>query len=74
MTEIEHMTNFDNYYITGYYKNGSNFLSISTIRTDKRLTGARYKLNQGRNTVLTGSTGVWNGNINLKFSKKYFVV
>ena len=72
MTEIEHMTNFDNYYIAGYYKNGSNFLSISTLRTDKRLTGARYKLNQGRNTVLTGSTGVWNGDINLKFSKKYF--
>ena len=72
MSEIEHMSNFDNYYITGYYKNGSNFLSISTIRTDKRLTGARYKLNQGRNTVLTGSTGVWNGDINLKFSKKYF--
>ena len=72
MSEIEHMTNFDNYYITGYYKNGSNFLSITTLRTDKRLTGARYKLNQGRNTVLTGSTGVWNGNINLKFSKKYF--
>ena len=72
MTEIEHMTNFDNYYIAGYCKNGSNFLSISTLRTDKRLTGARYKLNQGRNTVLTGSTGVWNGDINLKFSKKYF--
>ena len=72
MSEIEHMNNFDNYYITGYYKNGSNFLSISTIRTDKRLTGGRYKLNQGRNTVLTGSTGVWNGDINLKFSKKYF--
>ena len=72
MSEIEHMSNFDGYYITGYYKNGSNFLSISTFRTDKRLTGARYKLNQGRNTVLTGSTGVWNGDINLKFSKKYF--
>lgn len=72
MSEIEHMSNFDNYYITGYYKKGSNFLSISTFRTDKRLTGARYKLNQGRNTVLTGSTGVWNGDINLKFSKKYF--
>ena len=72
MSEIEHMTNFDNYYITGYYKNGSNFLSISTIRTDKRLTGARYKLNQGRNTILTDSTPVWNGDINLKFSKKYF--
>ena len=72
MSEIEHMSNFDSYYITGYYKKGSNFLSISTFRTDKRLTGGRYKLNQGRNTVLTGSTGVWNGNINLKFSKKYF--
>ena len=72
MSEIEHMSNFDVYYITGYYKSGSNFLSISTIRTDKRLTGGRYKLNQGRNTVLTGSTGVWNGDINLKFSKKYF--
>ena len=72
MSEIEHMSNFDVYYITGYYKNGSNFLSISTIRTDKRLTGGRYKLNQGRNTVLTDSTGVWNGDINLKFSKKYF--
>ena len=72
MSEIEHMSNFDVYYITGYYKNGSNFLSISTIRTDKRLTGARYKLNQGRNTILTDSTAVWNGDINLKFSKKYF--
>ena len=72
MSEIEHMSNFDNYYITGYYKNGSNFLSISTIRTDKRLTGARYKLNQGRNTILTDSIGVWKGDINLKFSKKYF--
>ena len=72
MSEIEHMSNFDVYYITGYYKNGSNFLSISTIRTDKRLTGARYKLNQGRNTILTDSTPVWNGDINLKFSKKYF--
>ena len=72
MSEIEHMSNFDSYYITGYYKKGSNFLAISTFRTDKRLTGARYKLNQGRNTVLTGSTGVWNSNINLKFSKKYF--
>ena len=72
MSEIEHMCNYDTYYITGYYKNGYNFLSISTFRTDKRLTGARYKLNQGRNTVLTGSTGVWNGDINLKFSKKYF--
>lgn len=72
MSEVEHMTNFNGYYIMGFYKNGSNFLSIVTIRTDKRLTGARYKLNQGRNTVLTGSTGVWNGDINLKFSKKYF--
>ena len=72
MSEIEHMSNFDGYYITGYYKNGSNFLSISTIRTDKRLTGARYKLNQGRNTILTDPTPVWNGDINLKFSKKYF--
>ena len=72
MSEIEHMSNFDSYYITGYYKNGSNFLSISTFKTDKRLTGGRYKINQGRNTVLTNSTPVWNGDINLKFSKKYF--
>ena len=72
MSEIEHMCNYDSYYITGYYKNGHNFLSISTFRTDKRLTGARYKLNQGRNTILTDSTPVWNGDINLKFSKKYF--
>ena len=72
MSEIEHMSNFDSYYITGYYKNGSNFLAISTFRTDKRLTGGRYKINQGRNTVLTSSTPVWNGDINLKFSKKCF--
>ncbi len=56
----------------GFYKNGSNFLSIVTIRTNKRLTGGRFKINQGRNTVLTGSTPIWNGDINLKFSKKYF--
>ena len=72
MSEIEHMSNFDSYYITGYYKNGSNVLSISTFKTDKRLTGGRYKINQGRNTVLINSTPVWNGDINLKFSKKYF--
>ena len=72
MSEIEHMTNFEGYYITGYYKNGGNFVGVSTIRTDKRLTGSRYKLNQGRNTILTNSTGIWNGDINLKFSKKYF--
>ena len=69
MTEIEHMSN---YYITGYYKNGSNFVGVSTLRTDKRLTGGRYKLNHGRNTILTDSSPVWNGDINLKFSKKYF--
>ena len=72
MSEVEHMTNFNGYYIMGFYKNGSNFLSIVTIRTDKRLTGGRFKINQGRNTVLTGSTPIWNGDINLKFSKKYF--
>ena len=72
MSEIEHMANFEGYYITGYYKNGANFVGVSTLRTDKRLTGGRYKLNQGRNTILTNSTGIWNGDINLKFSKKYF--
>lgn len=72
MSEVEHITNFNGYYIMGFYKNGSNFLSIVTIRTDKRLTGGRFKINQGRNTVLTGSTPIWNGDINLKFSKKYF--
>ena len=72
MSEIEHMSNYNDYYITGYYKNGSNFVGVSTLRTDKRLTGGRYKLNQGRNTILTDSTSVWNGDINLKFSKKYF--
>ena len=72
MSEIEHMSNYNDYYITGYYKNGSNFVGVSTFRTDKRLTGGRYKLNQGRNTILTDSTPVWNGDINLKFSKKYF--
>ena len=72
MTEVEHMTNFDSYYILGFYKDGSNFLGIATIRTDKRLTGGRYTINHGRNTVLTDSTPIWNGVIPLKFSKKYF--
>lgn len=72
MSEVEHMTNFNGYYIMGFYKNGSNFLSNATIRTDKRLTGGRFKINQGRNSVLTDSTPIWNGDINLKFSKKYF--
>ena len=72
MTEVEHMTNFDSYYILGFYKDGSNFLGIATIRTDKRLTGGRYTINHGRNTVLTDSTPIWNGDIPLKFSKKYF--
>lgn len=72
MSEVESMSNFNSYYILGFYKNGSNFLAIATIRTDKRLTGARYTLNHGRNTVLTGSTVVWNGDIPLNFSKKYF--
>lgn len=72
MCEIENMSNFNSYYITAYYKNGSNFVAVSTFRTDKRLTGGRYKINHGRNTVLTDSTSIWNGDINLKFSKKYF--
>lgn len=72
MNEVEHMCNFDSYYILGFYKNGSNFLGIATIRTDKRLTGARYKINHGRNTVLTNSSPVWNGDIPLNFSKKYY--
>ncbi len=72
MTEVEHMTNFNSYYILGFYKNGSNFLGIATIRTDKRLTGGRYKINSGRNTVLSDATPVWNGDIPLNFSKKYF--
>ena len=72
MTEVEHMTNFNSYYILGFYKDGSNFLGNATIRTDKRLTGGRYTINHGRNTVLTDSTPIWNGDIPLKFSKKYF--
>ena len=72
MSEIEHMMNFNGYFITGYYKNGSNFLAISTLRTDKRMTASRYVLNQGRNTVLADSTQVFNGTINLKFSRKYY--
>ena len=56
----------------GFYKNESNFLAIVTIGTDKRLTGGRFKINQGRNTVLTDSTPIWNGDIPLNFSKKYF--
>ena len=72
MTEVEHMSNFNSYYILGFYKDGSNFLGIATIRTDKRLTGGRYTINHGRNTVLTDSTPIWNGDIPLKFSKKYF--
>ena len=72
MNEVEHMTNFNGYYVTGHYKNNSNFLSLVTFRTDKRLTGGRYKINQGRNSILTDSNPVWNGDINLKFSKKYF--
>lgn len=72
MNEVEHMCNFDSYYILGFYKNGSNFLGIATIRTDKRLTGGRYKINHGRNTVLSDSSPTWNGDIPLNFSKKYF--
>ena len=72
MTEIEHMTNFNGYFITGYYKNGANFLTISTLRTDKRLTASRYVLNQGRNTVLTDNTQYFNGTIPLNFNRKYF--
>ena len=72
MSEVEHMTNFNSYYILGFYKNGSNFLGIATIRTDKRLTSGRYKINHGRNTVLSNSSPIWNGDIPLNFSKKYF--
>ena len=72
ISEVEHMTNFNGYYIMGFYKNDSNFLGIATIRTDKRLTGGRYTLNHGRNTVLSNSTVIWKGDIPLKFSKKYF--
>ena len=72
MSEIEHMTNFNGYFITGYYKNGSNFLAISTLRTDKRMTSSRYVLNQGRNTVLTDNTQYFNGTIPLRFNRKYF--
>ena len=72
ISEVEHMANFNGYYIMGFYKNDSNFLGIATIRTDKRLTGGIYTLNHGRNTVLSNSTVIWNGDIPLKFSKKYF--
>ena len=72
MSEIEHMTNFNGYFITGYYKNGSNFLAICTLRTDKRMTSSRYVLNQGRNTVLTDNTQYFNGTIPLRFNRKYF--
>ena len=72
MSEVEHMTNFNKYYILGFFKNGNNFLAHGTLRTDKRLTGNRYKLNAGRNTVLTNSTPIWSGDINLNFPKKYY--
>ena len=72
MSEIEHMTNFNGYFITGYYKKGANYLSISTLRTDKRMTASRYILNQGRNTVLTDNTQYFNGTIPLNFNRKYF--
>ena len=72
MSEIEHMTNFNGYFITGYYKKGSNYLAISTLRTDKRMTPSRYVLNQGRNTVLTDNTQYFNGTIPLNFNRKYF--
>ena len=72
MSEIEHITNFNGYFITGYYKNGGNFLAISTLRTDKRMTASRYVLNQGRNTVLTDNTQYFNGTIPLHFNRKYF--
>lgn len=72
MNECEHMTNLNGYYFIGAYKNGDNFLSIATLRTDKRLTNGRYKLNQGRNTILTDSNPIWMGDIDLNFSKKYY--
>lgn len=72
MSEVEHMTNINGYYIFGFYKNGNNFLAHGTLRTDKRLTGGRYKINSGKNTVLTDDTPIWNGAINLNFSKKYY--
>ena len=72
MNENEHMTNLNGHYFTGTYKNGGNFLSLATVKTDRRFTNSRYKLNQGRNTKLTSNTPIWNGDINLNFSKKYF--
>ena len=72
MSEVEHMTNCNGYYILGFYNSNSNFLALGTLRTDKRLTNSRYNINQGRNSILYNSNPVFNGVIPFKFSKKYF--
>lgn len=72
ISEIEHIVNFNGYFIAGFYKNGNNFVGIATVRTDKRMTASRYVLNQGRNTVLSDSTVIFNGDIQLNTSRKYY--
>ena len=66
------MVNHNGYFIAGFYKNGNNFVGIATVRTDKRMTASRYVLNQGKNTVLSDSTVVFNGDIQLNTSRKYY--